>query len=119
MMTFRDFIETAATPVYYRYIHRNGLGLMNNQGLNRSRLNDDEEAELVDLMDFGLEQPLLVPNDAIFAFTEEGKRRHLRLINLLKKASIYGVTMQKLPGVNYQVIWDSADGQVALRPISS
>jgi len=119
MTTFRDFIETAATPVYYRYIHRNGLGLMNNQGLNRSRLNDDEEAELVDLMDFGLRQPIQVPNDAIFAFTEEGKRRHLRLINLLKKASIYGVTMQKLPGVNYQVIWDSGDGQVGLRPISS
>lgn len=113
MITFLDFIETTSLA-YYRYIHRNGLGLMNNQGLDRNRLTDDEEAELVDLMDFGLRQPIQVPNNAIFAFTEEGKKRHSRLINLLKKASIYGVSMQKLPISNYRVIWDSGDGQVGL-----
>lgn len=92
---------------------------MNNQGLNRDRLNDDEELELVDLMDFGLRQPTQVPNGAIFAFTEEGRRQHLRLINLLKKASIYGVKAQKLSSDKYRVIWDSGDGQVALFPITS
>ena len=120
MKTFFDFIETTGIPVfYYRYVHRNGMGLMNNQGLNRDRLSDDEEADLVDLMDFGLRQPIQVPSGAIFAFTEEGRQQHLRLINLLKKASVYGVTMQKLPSDKYRVIWNSGDGQVGLLPITS
>jgi hypothetical protein len=113
MMTFKEFVESK--PVYYRYIHRNGMGLMNNQGLNRSRLTDDEENELVDLLDFGLQQPRNVPS-SIFAFTEEGRQQHARLLKLLKKASTSGVVMQRLPADKYDVIWTSTDGQVALTP---
>lgn len=116
MITFHKWVETISLPIYYRYIHRNGMGLMNNQGLNRSRLTDDEESDLVDLLDFGLRQPLNVPANSIFAFTEEGRRRHTRLVNLLKKASIFGVVMQRLQGDKYNVVWDSGDGQVALVP---
>jgi hypothetical protein len=104
-----------STVYYYRYVHRNGMGLMNNGGLDRSRLTDDEEGELVDLMDFGLQQPLHVQR-ALFAFTEEGRVRHARLIAVLKKASVFGVRVQRLPADKYTVVWESDDGQVALVP---
>lgn len=102
----------------YRYIHNNGQGLMNNQALDRMKLSDDEEAELVELLDFGLEQPRSVPAGAIFAFTPEGVQKHRRLINLLKKASTSGVRKMVLKKPeNYEVVWRSGDGQVALMPI--
>jgi len=111
MKTFHEWLNESN---FYRYIHRNGLGLMNNQGLDRSRLTDDEEFELIELLDFGLEQPRNVPSGAIFAFSQDGVARHRRLLELLKKASMSGVRVQKLPASDYDVVWTSTDGQVAL-----
>lgn len=106
----------AISGQYIRYVHQNGLGLMNNQGLDRMRLDDDEEFELIDLLDFGLQQPIEVPAGAVFAFTEEGAREHARLIELLTKASKTGVRKEVLDPQAYDVVWQSQDGQVALLP---
>lgn len=67
-------------------------GLMNNQVLDRSKLSDDQEFELAELMDFGLEQPRDVDAGDSFYFTESGNVKHKRLISLLKKAAIGKVT---------------------------
>ena len=69
-----------------------GKGLMNNQVLNRSKLSDDEEFELIELMDFGLQQPRDLDAGDVFYFTESGNVKHKRLISLLKKAAIGKVT---------------------------
>jgi len=118
MKTFLQLLE-AMDPAgpYYRYVHNNGAGLMNNQALDYMKLSDEEEAEVVDGYT-GLQQPTSarVPAGAIFAFTEEGRRKHARLLNLLKKASKYGVRVSRLPAAKYDVIWVSSDGQVALLP---
>ena len=103
-----------AGETFVRYVHRDGKGLFNNSSLDRMKLNDDEEFELVELNDLGLTQPRNVPSNVIFAFTEEGERRHSRLIELLTKASIRGVRRIELDGEDYDVVWESGDGQVAL-----
>jgi len=102
---------------FIRYVHLDGTGLMNNSSLDRMKLSDDEEFELIDLMDLGLQQPLDVPSEAMFAFTEEGASRHKRLIELLSKASISGgVKTISLDPHQYDVAWSTDDGQVALLP---
>lgn len=102
--------------VAYRYIHKDGFGLMNNQGLNRAKLSDDEEFELIEKMDFGLRQPPrdLWPVKGVFFFTEEGKQKHARLIELLKKASKSGVVEIKATYIG-EPLWESSDGQIYLR----
>jgi hypothetical protein len=97
-----------------RYIHTDGTGLLNNQGLDRSKLTDDEEFELVDLMDFGLQQP---PTgiSGVFYFTEAGEKSHARMLDLLKKASIRGIIRIEAYYIG-EPIWDSGDGQVVLEP---
>ena len=102
---------------FTRYIHSDGRGLMNNSSLDRSKLSDDEEFELIDLMDFGLEQPRDIPAGCIFAFTEEGSIKHKRLIELLSKASVSGGIKEiSIDPSQYDVVWTSSDGQVALSP---
>src|SRR5690606_31600559 len=76
---------------------------------------DDEDAELTELMDFGLQQPRGVPSDAIFYFTPEGEKQHRRLLQLLKKASLGGVVRRQVP-VDGDVVWQSGDGQIAVVP---
>jgi hypothetical protein len=99
---------------YYRYVHGNGAGLMNNQALDYMCLTDEEESDVIDGY-LGLQQPCDVPRGAIFAFTEEGRKRHRRLLRLLAKASRYGVRITKLDPTKFEVVWYSDDGQVALR----
>jgi hypothetical protein len=97
-----------------RYETKSGRGLMNNEALDRSRLTDDEEFELDELMDFGLEQPRDVQGGALFAFTEDGEKQHKRLLQLLKKAS-----KEKVVRKTYNITdpaWESSDGQVAFLP---
>ena len=114
------FAQAGENPAeYIRYVHKDGLGLMNNQGLDRSKLSDDEESELIELMDFGLQQPRDVPAGAVFAFTPDGVRRHARLIELLAKASRKGVRKTRLSAKDFSVVWQSDDGQAALLPIAN
>jgi len=101
---------------FIRFEHRDGLGLMNNSGLERGKLSDDEDFELDELLGLGLRQPLGVASGAIFAFTPEGVKAHARLIKLLRKASKTGVRKILLDPAAYRVVWQSDDGQVALVP---
>lgn len=96
-----------------RVTNRQGMGLMNNQALDRMRLSDDEENELMELMDYGLRQPRDVPYDAVFFFTEDGFRRHQRLIRLLRKASTGGYAEHRIRFTGVP-LWISDDGQVAI-----
>jgi hypothetical protein len=103
-----------AAPKVFRYETKSGRGLMNNEALDRMRLTDDEEDELIELMDFGLEQPRNVPGGALFAFTEEGEKKHERLLQLLKKAAKEEVVRREFPLKD--LVWESSDGQVAFLP---
>jgi hypothetical protein len=97
-----------------RYTHADGKGLLNNQGLDRSKLTDDEEFELVDVMDFGLQQPF-EGIKGVFYFTEEGERKHTRMLELLAKASIKGISRQEEYYIG-EPLWESNDGQISLDP---
>jgi len=95
-----------------RYTHKDGTGLLNNDGLDRSKLTDDEDAELIDLMDFGLTQPPQGTSGA-FYFTQAGEAKNARMLELLSKASKSGVvrTESKL---KTEPTWQSDDGQIAV-----
>ena len=97
-----------------RYVHNDGRGLLNNQSLDRMKLTEDEENELMDVMDFGLQQPARSTTGQ-FYFTPEGDRQHARMIELLTKASKSGVQKRE---VRYTGTpnWESFDGQVAIDP---
>lgn len=119
-MKWHNPLRTAVAEAgsFARYVHLDGNGLMNNKSIDRSKLSDDEDFELIDLMDFGLQQPIDVPVEAVFTFTGEGERGHERLIELLSKASASGgVRKILLDPSGYDVVWESADGQVALLPL--
>jgi len=102
---------------FIRYTTSDGTGLMNNRVLNRDLLNDDEDAELIELMDYGLQQPIDVPSEAVFAFTQSGVKRHQRFIQLLTKAAGFDVEEDWLDPNEYEIVWESTDGQVALIPL--
>ena len=95
-----------------RYEHSDGRGLLNNQGLDRSKLTDDEEFELMEVMDFGLRQPPRETKGTFF-FTKEGERKHARLISLLSKASRSGVVRREAT-VTGDVNLRTDDGQLAI-----
>jgi len=97
-----------------RYTHKDGSGLLNNNGLDRSKLTDDEEAELVELMDFGLQQPAS-GTSGVFYFTKEGEQKHKRMIDLLSKASKKGVVRSETV-LDQEPSWESEDGQIAVMP---
>ena len=97
-----------------RFTHANGMGLLNNQGLDRDKLTDDEEFELIEEMDLGLRQPPL-GTQGIFYFTEEGEKRHARMIDLLSKASITGAIRTEIY-FKGNPLWQSDDGQITLDP---
>ena len=95
-----------------RYTHKDGTGLLNNNGLDRSKLTDDEDAELIELMDFGLTQPPQ-GTSGTFYFTQAGEAKNARMLELLSKASKSGVvrTESKL---KTEPTWQSDDGQIAV-----
>ena len=92
----------------------NGIGLLNNQVLDRSKLTDDEEFELVELMDFGLRQPIGVSN-ATFLFTSEGILKHKRLLKLLTKCAKGKVKKETILYSAKDIVWKSDDGQIAIK----
>lgn len=98
-----------------RYVHNDGRGLMNNGSLNHDKLDDDEYSELEDEY-LGLQQPPSVMHNqqVIFVFTPAGEQRHRRLIDLLIKASKRGVRREILDLSNYNIVWQSSDGQLGL-----
>ena len=102
--------------VYYRYVHNDGRGLMNNSSLNYDKLDDDESFEIEDEY-LGLQQPHESDHgkDLIFVFTPEGERKHKRLIELLSKASKTGVKRIELDPQDYEIEWESGDGQFGLK----
>lgn len=106
--------EPKTGRIFTRFEHRDGTGLMNNQGLDRMRLSDSEEEALVDLMDFGLEQPRDVPGGSVFVFDNEGLEKHKKLIRLLRKASKTGV-VKKVFTSDVDPVWVSQDGQLAFK----
>jgi len=118
--TFLEVSQETSDPVTkgVRYTDKKtGGGLMNRSNLNLDKLTDDEHSELVDLWDFGLQQPLEVPSDAKFAFTLEGEQQHERLLELLTKASKNGVVREEIEFVGTPV-WASSDGQIAFNPLT-
>jgi len=112
-MNFKLWLENQ----FIRIIHKDGKGLMNNQALNYNKLDDDEYSDLEDQY-LGLQQPPshLHDKDVTFAFTPEGLQKHQNLISLLKKASKLGTKENTLNPNDYQIVWQSPDGQVALMP---
>jgi len=98
-----------------RYVHNDGRGLMNNSSLNYDKLDDDEHAEIEDEY-LGLQQPpsSLHTQPIIFVFTPEGEQRHRRLIELLTKASKRGVRREEVNIPDYEIAWQSSDGQLGL-----
>lgn len=112
-MNFKSFINENTA---FRYHHKDNNGLMNNSSLNYEKLDDDEYSEVEEGY-LKLQQP---PRDLhgqklIFVFTPEGENEHIRLINLLGKASKKGVVRQILDLSKYDVVWNSGDGQLGLR----
>jgi len=114
MINFSKFFEMK-DDFFIRYIHNDGRGLMNNSSLNYEKLSDDEYFEIEEEY-LSLKQPPsdLHNKDIIFAFTQEGEKRHKNLINLLTKASKSGIKKDFLFLKDYKVVWNSGDGQVGL-----
>ena len=92
----------------------NGKGLLNNQVLDYAKLTDAEEARVIELMNYGLEQPREVGNDGVFYFTEEGLTKNAELIGLLKKAA-KGRVKEETVFAPKETMWSSRDGQIAVR----
>ena len=118
MKTFKQFLEDYGS-IGYRYAHNDGRGLMNNSSLDYDRLNDDEYMEVEDEY-LGLQQPssTLHNQQLLFVFTPEGEQRHKRLIQLLSKASKTGVRREEIQLGQYEVVWQSTDGQLGLAPLA-
>lgn len=104
------------SEIGYRYVHNDGRGLMNNSSLNYDKLDDDEHSDVEDEY-LGLQQPhsSLHNQNIIFVFTPEGEQRHQRLIELLSKASKTGVRREEMPISQYEIVWQSTDGQLGLK----
>ena len=94
--------------------HKNGKGMLDRSAWNLSKLSEDEELELPELLDYGLQQPRDVPAGSTFYFTPEGLKRHARLIELINKASKSGGLVKTERESSDTPIWKSEDGQVAL-----
>lgn len=112
---FKNWVENTQNKAI-RYIHKDGRGLMNNQSLNYDKLDDDEHDE-VQTEYLGLQQPPydLQNQNLTFVFTPEGEQKHKRLIDLLTIASKKGVIRQEIDLSQYQIVWTSSDGQLALK----
>lgn len=109
-----SFAKPEIGDTIVRYTHGDGSGLLNNAGLDRSKLTDDEEAELTQLMDYGLQQPASGTRGTFF-FTQEGESRHARMLALLSKASKTGVIRTESK-IETEPSWVSFDGQIAVAP---
>lgn len=113
-MEFKKFLENE-NNIAYRYVHKDGRGLMNNSSLNYEKLEDEEYFDVEDgYLHLRQPSPDIQGLNIIFAFTPEGVVEHKRLIDLLTKASKRGVIRQILDLNNYDIVWKSDDGQLGL-----
>lgn len=114
MKKFNDYLKEK--NYVYRYIHKDGNGLMNNNSLNYDKLNDDEYQEVEEGY-LSLQQPpsSLHNQKIIFAFSEKGVYKYKRLISLLTKASKKGVIIEKLNLNDYEIVWEDDSGQLGLK----
>lgn len=101
--------------MYIRYVHKDGKGLLNNQALDYDKLSDDEYFEIEEWM-LKMQQPHrdLHGKEIIFVFTEDGEKKFLPFIKLLKKASKSGVSRKVVSPDAYEIAWESGDGQLGL-----
>ena len=115
-MNFKQWLNENENNIVYRYVHKDGKGLMNNDSLNYDRLSDNEYNKVQDGY-LGLQQPpsFLHAQKVIFAFTPEGEVKHKILIKLLSKISKTGVIRQPLSLSDYDVVWENDNGQLALK----
>lgn len=108
----------------YRYVHKDGTGLLNNLSLDYERIQKDQHYNDIQQGLISMEQPGWEVSwnnpdrrkDIIFVFTPEGEKKHRRLINLTSKISRTGVVRQKLRLADYEIVWESDDGQLGLVP---
>ena len=108
----KQYEQSNIGDIIIRYTHKDGRGLLNNNSLDFSKLNDDEDQELIELRGLGLQQPTQ-GTTGTFYFTQQGEIQHKRMIDLLSKASKTGVIrnetqLQTIP------VWESDDGQIAI-----
>lgn len=112
---FKLFFENQFFGI--RYTHKNGEGLMNRDSFDLDKLNDDEYFEVEDgFLNLRQPQRSIESLPVIFVFTPEGEENHKNLIRLLKKASKYGTKRIELPLTDYEIVWNSNDGQLGLIP---
>jgi len=95
------------------FAHKDGKGLLDRSAWDLSKLTEDEELELPELLDFGLQQPIDVPAGSKFYFTEEGLKKHAKLIRLIRKASKTGLVKEQTT-LSGKPVWESNDGQLAI-----
>lgn len=109
---------------YYRYVvnaddEEDRIGVLNRSAWDLDRLSDDELQEFTEILTYGLEQPKDVPPEAIFAFTKAGaeNKQNRRILDLVDKAIPEGIDREDLYPGDYEVVWESRDGQVGLIPL--
>jgi hypothetical protein len=105
--------KAAGAVKTYRYVSRDGVGMLNRDAYNEDKLNDDDAQELDEWLNYGLQQPRDVANDQVFLFTEEGDLQHAEGLRLLKKAARRGFVKQTQYVVG-NPSWESGDGQLAV-----
>ncbi len=107
-----DSLKVKKGDIVVRFTHADGMGLLNNAGLDRSNLTDEEEFELIEEMDLGLQQPMQ-GTKGMFFFTLAGEKKHARLLELLTKASKKGVIRSEFI-LQGKPTWMTDDGQLAI-----
>jgi hypothetical protein len=96
----------------FRYVSRDGVGMLNSEAYNVDKLNDDDASDLEDWLNYGLQQPRDVASDQVFYFTEEGKSINKDALRLLKKAARKGF-VEETGFVFGNPSWMTDDGQIA------
>lgn len=103
--------------MYTRWMQGDGHGLFYKSGLDFDKLTDGQYFEIEELF-LKMQQPPRDNkwgDDVVFAFTKEGAEKFKKLIALARKISRTGSRKIVLDPVQYDIIWESGDGQVALK----
>ena len=107
--------KAAGGKAVFRYVSRDGMGMLNSKAYNIDKLNDDDASDLEEWLNYGLEQPRDVAQDQVFYFTEDGKLTNEEGLRLLKKAARRGF-FEEVRFVFGEPSWATNDGQIAVNP---
>jgi hypothetical protein len=107
--------KAAGGKTAFRYVSRDGIGMLNSKAYNIDKLNDDDASDLEEWLNYGLEQPRDVAQDQVFYFTEDGKLTNEEGLRLLKKAARKGF-FEEVRFVFGEPSWATNDGQIAVNP---